>query len=516
MTLTYRLSLFFLGALGLVVIGFSIALYLMADSYLYREVDDRLDATLNTLAAAAQIEPFYVEWNPSDRNIEGTEPVRWMVHDGSLWTVAKSTNLENDDLLANTDSPLTGSIPFPPTVVFRQGQPWQLRQRIVQCRERTEGMSAEEMAALAERIKTENPPLPGRRRSTMLLFTASLPLEPVQATLRQLVWALTGLSAGIMLLAAIGGRWFSRRALLPVTRMAQTVRTISADKLEQRLPVAYSGDEIADLGKSFNDLLSRLQESFERQRRFAGDASHQLRTPLTAILGQIEVALRRERPLEDYRQVLTTISGQALQMRQIVETLLFLARANAEARLPTLVELSWSAWLRKHVANWNGQERAPDLRLHCPSDDTLVVMAQAPLLGQLVDNLWENACKYSEPGQPIMLRLTGEPDYAVLIIEDKGCGIAAEDLPHVFEPFFRASHVKNRGIGGIGLGLSIAQRIATAFGGSISVESNLGEGTRFIIRLPRPSKAEKTTRGTAADGAPNGQATAIQAAATRK
>jgi signal transduction histidine kinase len=498
MTLTARLSLFFLGALALIVGGFATALYLMAERYFRDQVDESLDSALATLTAAAEIKPHFIGWNPADPSIlpgqeEGTIQVRWMVHDRSLRPVARSRNLRSDDdLLAD----LSGTIPLAnglPVEVAWQGHPWQLRQRLLQAS--TEPRTKEQLQQFAEQIRSQ-------RGSSKMVITVGVPLEPVQTLLGQLRWALAGLSLAIWLLAALVGRWFCRRALLPVTRMAQTVRSIGANNLEQRLPTAASGDELAELGQSFNDLLSRLQESFERQRRFSSDASHQLRTPLTAVLGHIDVALRRERTPEEYRQVLHTVSGQALQMRQIVETLLFLARANAEARLPTLVELSLPAWLQKHVEGWAEHDRFADLQLHYPADDPLVVMAQAPLLGQLVDNLWENACKYSESGTPITVGLLGEADAAVLTIADAGCGIAADDLPHVFEPFFRSQHVRRQGIGGIGLGLAVAQRIAVAFGGSITVESRLGEGTRFQVRLPRASQAPL---GVLSGGSVNGQ-----------
>src|SRR5437763_732045 len=139
--------------------------------------------------------------------------------------------------------------------------------------------------------------------------------------------------------AALAGRRLCRRALRPLTGMAAAARAISADDLGRRLPPAGTGDEVDDLGRAFNELLARLQESFERQRRFTGDASHQLRTPLAAMLGQVEVALRRERPPEEYQRVLTLVHKQSAKLREIVEMLLFLSRADAEAKRPQLEAL---------------------------------------------------------------------------------------------------------------------------------------------------------------------------------
>jgi signal transduction histidine kinase len=309
-------------------------------------------------------------------------------------------------------------------------------------------------------------------------------LEPVAAVLRQLVTALVVLSLATWLITLISGRVISRWALRPVDSMASAAQAMDADDLGQRLPSSSTGDELEKLAGAFNGLLDRLQESFERQRRFTGDASHQLRTPLAAMLGQLEVALRRPRPPEEYERVLTAVHGQAVHLRQIVEALLFLARADAEARLSQTERIDLAAWLRKHIENCDGQPRAADLRFEAPSDEPLAVLAQEPLLCQLVDILIENAAKYSLPGSRIAVRLVRAESSACLSVEDRGSGIASEDLAHVFEPFFRASDARRQGIGGIGLGLAIAERIASALGGRISVSSELGQGSCFTLHLP--------------------------------
>jgi two-component system, OmpR family, sensor kinase len=257
-----------------------------------------------------------------------------------------------------------------------------------------------------------------------------------------------------------------------------------AADLGQRLPVAATGDELQDLGRAFNDLLTRLHESFERQARFTGDASHQLRTPLTALLGQIEIALRRPRAVEEYQQVLRLLQSQALQLRQIIETLLFLARADAEAKLPQLDRLDVRSWLPEHLASWSAHARAADLRLEMLGNGPLWVRAQTPLLRQMLDNLLDNACKYSDPGTPITVALAEEAGVVSLTVMDTGCGIAEEDLPHLFEPFYRSAKARRQGISGVGLGLAVAQRIALALAGTLRVQSRLGRGSRFTLHMP--------------------------------
>jgi signal transduction histidine kinase len=215
-----------------------------------------------------------------------------------------------------------------------------------------------------------------------------------------------------------------------------------------------------------------------------------MRTPLAALLGQIEVALRRNRSPEEYRRVLSAVQTQAGHLRQIMEMLLFLARADAEAKLPGLQTVDLEPWLGEHLQAWSGHPRSADLRLEAEpttdmaSDHRFAVEAQPPPLGQLVDNLLDNACKYSEPGTPISLGLRVEKGDVCLEVKDRGCGIAPEDLPHVFDAFYRSSQARRLGVDGVGLGLAVAQRIAVAFDGTITVQSEPGMGSSFTLRLP--------------------------------
>jgi signal transduction histidine kinase len=202
------------------------------------------------------------------------------------------------------------------------------------------------------------------------------------------------------------------------------------------------------------------------------------------MLGQVEVALRRPRSPEEYERVLGLVREQSVHLRQIVETLLFLARADAESKKPQLDRIDLAAWLRGHVAAWSVHPRATDLVLECPPDTALWVRALAPLLGQLVDNVWDNACKYSDPGTPITLRLTCDAGLVCLVVEDQGCGVAADELPLVFEPFFRSRRSRQTAVGGVGLGLAVVQRIATALGGTPGIQSDFGRGTTFRLCLP--------------------------------
>jgi heavy metal sensor kinase len=292
---------------------------------------------------------------------------------------------------------------------------------------------------------------------------------------------LTGLSVATWLIALVAGRAVCRWALRPVTRMAAEARVMDAADLGRRLPVTPAGDELTALGEDFNSLLGRVQEAFERQRRFTGDASHQLRTPLAALLGQVEVALRRDRSADEYKQTLQAVHQQADRLRKIIEALLFLARADAEARLPDRERLDLGAWVTDHVRTaWGDHPRAADIRVEA---EPATATAHPVLLGELVNVLLDNACKYSPPGTPIIVRVGPAGDGVELSVTDTGSGIAAADMEHIFEPFVRSDEARRRGIEGLGLGLSVARRIAEAHGGTLTVASRPGEATTFMLRL---------------------------------
>jgi heavy metal sensor kinase len=341
------------------------------------------------------------------------------------------------------------------------------------------------------------PPEPGEIRYPALVITAATSLAPLKMELEKLGVTLALLSFGIWTTAALLGWWICRRAIAPISRLARAARSMSAQNLDHRLPSQGTKDELEEFVEAFNDLLNRLEDSFERQRRFSGDASHQLRTPLTAMLGQVEVALRHERTSSDYRAALDHVHKQALNLRQIVESLLFLARTDADSNLPLLESTNLSDWLREYFTRWSSHPRATDLHVELAQDDEFKVRINGPLVAQLVDNLLENACKYSPPGSPITLRLKREPEFVELSVEDRGQGIHADDLPHIFEPFYRSATARLQGIGGVGLGLAVAKRIAEVQGGSLQVDSAIGRGSRLTIRLTALSTIAPDSSGLA-------------------
>jgi heavy metal sensor kinase len=321
---------------------------------------------------------------------------------------------------------------------------------------------------------------------------AAVPVTPIRNNLDQLAWLLVGLTVGLWLTAALVGRRVCRRTLAPVTEMAAAARGLSPADPGERLAVRPTGDELEHLGRAFNGALDRLDEAFERQRRFTGDASHQLRTPLAAMLGQVEVALRRDRDATDYKDTLRSVADEVRHLHRLTEALLFLARADADAGLPDLKAMDPGAWVTGHAGEWRTAH--PDARLIVDVDGTVPpVRAHPELLAQLLDNLLDNAVKYGPADGPVRVQI-GQRDGAVeLAVEDSGPGITAEDLPHVFDPFFRSAAARAAGVRGVGLGLSVARRIAQAMGARLTTGSAPRRGARFVVRFPGQSSSSSST-----------------------
>jgi two-component system, OmpR family, sensor kinase len=460
-TLTNRLSATFLGALALVLVGFSTALYVMASVYLHRSVDDRLEATLTTLAALAEDEPGGLDWEQDQRRSfpgqeHGSDHVRWVVLDEWGVEVGRSKNLGSSSKLEETG----------PRRVDARRHPWRVVER---------------------RLQTSHPATSEGEHSKnhrSLVLRAGLRLDPIERVLQTLALTLALLSMGLWGVTALIGRRLCRSALAPLTRMASASRELGAEEPGQRLPQVKTNDELEDLAVAFNGLLDRWQEALERQSRFAGDASHQLRTPLTALIGQVDVALRRDRPVEDYRGTLRRVRDQAERLRRIVEAILFLARADAEAGLPALEPIDLSTWTSEQIRRRADEGSGDNLRWVEPLESPPLVRAHPALLAEVLDNLLDNARDHSPAGAPVEVQLSTEPGWVVLLVEDQGRGIASADLPRIFEPFYRAAEARRAVPSGVGLGLAVARRIVLAMGGRLEVESQVGKGSQFQLRLP--------------------------------
>jgi signal transduction histidine kinase len=324
----------------------------------------------------------------------------------------------------------------------------------------------------------------GERRHNALSLAVIAPLAPMHESLRRLGITLTVLTLALWTGAAFTGQWLCKKALGPLTLMASVATTLGAEDVDVRLPTPMTGDELEKMALAFNGVLDRLHEALARQRRFTGEASHQFRTPLTGLLSHVDVALRRERPAEEYQRVLGVVRAKAVHLRQIVESLLFLARAEADAVRPDLESVDLGRWIPEHLQAWSAHARFADIKVRLCDEGPVRIQAHPLLLAQLLDNLLENACSYSQPGTAITVEVKHQAGLTAIVVEDHGLGLSKEDQSRIFEPFYRSNEARHRGISGVGLGLAVVRRIAFVFGGSVHVASEPGVGSRFTVDFP--------------------------------
>ncbi len=286
------------------------------------------------------------------------------------------------------------------------------------------------------------------------------------------------------ILAALAGRLMAHRSLQPVQSLTDAAERIGADHLEERIPLAGTGDELDRLAITLNKMLDRIERHVRRMQQFTADASHELRTPLTALRGSAEVALSRPHSAAALRKVLEEGIEQYERLSRIAEDLLFLARADAGYGLADRQAFRLDEAVAKVVDLYAplAQERGVDLIFgRCVA---ISIVADDARLRQLVGNLIDNAVKFTKPGDQIHISLTNGDGVATITIADTGQGIAAEHLPYVFDRFYRADQARSSKSGGAGLGLAICRAIAVAHGGKIDVHSTPGDGTVFIVTMP--------------------------------
>jgi heavy metal sensor kinase len=322
--------------------------------------------------------------------------------------------------------------------------------------------------------------------------TPSLPpaLLVIGRSTRQIDQASAGLLRTLVIavplalaLAAGGGIFLSRRALKPVDKIAQTAQEIEENDLSQRINV-NTKDELGRLAATLNAMIARLEKAFQRQKQFTSDASHELRAPLAVIEAESSLTLQKERPPSDYRQSLETISQEAKQMSYLIEQLLNLARADAGKEQWNFTKVN----LGKLIANLSGdvevlcQEKGLSFQLGQPQD--LLVEGDEARLRELFMNILDNAIRYTPAPGTVSVSLRREGQMAVVAVKDTGVGIPAEDMPFIFERFYRVDKSRSRADGGIGLGLAICQHIAEAHEGKIGVESQVRVGSTFSVWLP--------------------------------
>jgi len=307
-----------------------------------------------------------------------------------------------------------------------------------------------------------------------------------QKTLRAYTWVFAAVIPGALLLGSLLGYFMAGRALTPVLAVAQTAQRISGSNLSLRIPTREAGDELDYLILTFNRMIERLEATFEQMRQFSADVSHELRTPITAIRGQLEVALFTAESTDQYREAIFNALTDIDRLSQIVRALLLLSQAESGQIVLQKTRLNLCEVVDDLVEQFQIPAEAAGVHLTAELPAECVAEVDRVQIERMITNLLSNAIKFTPEGGAVKMKLNVQPDCVEMVVEDTGRGIPEEHLPHIFDRFYR---VPGKGTApgpeqGLGLGLSFVAWIAKAHNGKIEVESKLGRGTRFVIRLP--------------------------------
>jgi heavy metal sensor kinase len=455
----FQLTVWYVALFSLLFILFSIFLYGLLSKDLQTRLDQSLTSEANT--ASALLEDELVE-EKGDVHLAATEAVAGLRLHGSRVAILSGSRL------------LASSAP-----VSQQ----------------------ESDAVVAQAARSASPDLVlalprlgpnGARAAThrletlgrdFLIFSIA-PLDSIAADLgvvRRVIFLALPLLLG---LAGIGGYLLATHSLAPLNWMAAQAREITGSNLSRRLEIGHAAEELLVLAASFNELLARLDESFEAMRRFVADASHELRTPIAVIRGEADVALSHDRGAGEYKESLAIVLDESRRLSRLVDDLLNLAHADAGRVKLEAREFYFNELLAECCRSMQTLASASEVALECRSPGDVQFRGDEALLRRLVINLLDNAIRYTPPGGTVWAELEADAHAARIRISDTGVGIPPEAAPHVFERFYRADKARSRQDGGFGLGLSIVKWIAEAHNGTVELTRNPGPGTTFTVTLP--------------------------------
>jgi len=322
------------------------------------------------------------------------------------------------------------------------------------------------------------------RTGSQYLIEAGAPYEQVERVLHGLLLSL-GIAFPVMVAVAIGGGYlFMRNALKPLDEVATAAERITSRNLNERLPVASTGDELEKLSVSLNRMMARLEESFHHIHRFSADASHEIRTPLAIIRGELENALQTPGLAADLRERIGSALEEVERLSRIVEQLLEMSRLEAGETLIERSRFDFTELTRTTVDQMRPLAEEKNLKLNFEASHLVEVEADRIRLKQIVVNLVDNAIKYTTTNGSISVSTFPLNGMAVLEVADTGIGIPEEALPQVFDRFYRVDKARSRQLGGAGLGLAIVKSICAAYGGTVTVKSSVGRGAVFRVELP--------------------------------
>ncbi len=456
-SLRVRIPLWYGGLLTLCLLAYSIAVVAFFTGHVEAELDRRAHEDIELATRSFVVaESGQLVWR-------GNSPPWAGVHEepgGGHWLEVWS--LSGERLLADgTEAPV--DLGRPPAPAERDHVPHTLPLPTGPVRVLTETVAVDERPFLVRVAVSE---------------------APARAQVRLLWTEVTGLSLGVLVLGGLGGFLIARRALDPLSRMAERAHRITAEQLHERLPAEGGSLELDQLATSFNDTFARLEGSFAQLRRFTADVSHELRTPLTALRSVGEVGLRGSRDASAYREVIGSMLEEVDRLTRLVDELLTLARADAgEAKL-RLEPLDLATLAREVAGHLSVLAEEREQMLEVDAQATVPVRGDRTALRQALVNLVVNAIKYAPLRTRVRLAAGRRGAAAYAQVADEGPGIATEHRDRIFERFYRVDKSRSREMGGTGLGLSLVKWAAEAHGGRVELETEVGRGSTFRLVLP--------------------------------
>ncbi len=314
--------------------------------------------------------------------------------------------------------------------------------------------------------------------------SVAYPIGEMEDTLKGLFRILIYAMPLILLISAFGGMYLSRISLRSIDKITKTAKTITARNLSDRLPEPRVKDELGRLIETINEMIDRLEVSFRQIKQFTSDASHELKTPLTILRGELELALHSPRSTEEYEYLIASALNEVQRLSSVVETLLDLSRADMGQLQMNLTVND----LSQHVMDISDDitilAEEKNIKVDSEIENAVMVEYDSGRLHQVLLNLVDNAVKYTPDGGTILIKLEKSDDSAIFTVKDSGMGIPEKDLPLIFDRFYRVDKARSKEIGGTGLGLSIVKWIVDAHDGIIEVDSELKKGSEFRMILP--------------------------------
>ncbi|HEU5103078.1 MAG TPA: ATP-binding protein [Roseiflexaceae bacterium] len=472
MTLRSRLTIAYVGFFAVALIALDIGLYLIVRQALYSSVDSDLER------GAQYLQDGFTTSNEKLRS-SNDQRVRDYFSENSVFVLTPQTvsGFDATNLKVQVYQPDGVLVGKSPNVQYIMQVDETLLDLALAGQETTHTVDGGKM-----RSRELLQPLLFRGQVVgALQVTRSL--RDTDFALQLLLYALLGGGAIVLLTAARGGAWLTRAAFKPIDEVTRTAQSIvSAEDLSRRVPVPPAQDELQRLTVTVNDLLARLEGLFSAQRRFVADVSHELRTPLAAMQGNLEVLDRGAvRDPELLAESLSDMRREVARLIRMANDLLLLAQSEAGVQLrDEPIELD-TLLLEVHREL---RPLAGDVQLRLGHEDQIIVQGDRDRIKQALLNLGVNALQHTPPGGTVTLGLAQQDGYAALTVTDSGHGIDANDLPHIFDRFYRADRSRSRHHGGAGLGLAIVRWVAEAHHGQVAVTSAPGVGSQFRLLLP--------------------------------